>query len=77
MNWEIFKIVVDALLDDLKGNKSKYAKNPKVEANPIAHCLAGQGPDQVEQIIDALIANAKAELQENLVVVENIADPKR
>ena len=77
MNWEIFSIVIDALLADLEANTDRYANNPSDASNPVAHCLRGRTAVESRRILKDLATNARQELQANLVVKENVGEPSR
>jgi hypothetical protein len=73
LNWAIFEIVANALVDDLQKNGKRYAEKPEDRQNPVPGLTPGKTAEN-QAIIDKLIAGAKAELRDNLVVKENDKD---
>jgi hypothetical protein len=73
LNWAIFEVVADALVSDLKKNGKRYAEKPDDPQNPVPGLTQGKTAEN-QAVIDKLIAGAKAELRDNLVVRENDKD---
>lgn len=75
LTWKIFEVLTEALVSDLKQNGAKYAEHPEDAHNPVPGLQKGDTAKN-RAVIDKLISGAKAELQENLVVEENLKEPK-
>jgi hypothetical protein len=73
LNWAIFEVVCEALVNDLKKNGKRYAEKPDDAQNPVPGLTPGKAAEN-QAVIDKLIAGAKAELRDNLVVRENDTD---
>jgi hypothetical protein len=76
LNQKVFNVLLGALEADLKANGKRYAAKPEDPANPVPGLKAGKTQEN-QAIINKLIAGARAELQENLIITDNLRPPKK
>jgi hypothetical protein len=76
LNEQVFDVLLDAVVADLKANGKRYAEHPEDPANPVPGLKPGKAKDN-HAIISKLISGARAELRENLIIEENLVEPTK
>jgi hypothetical protein len=76
LNEQVFEVLLDALVADLKANGKRYAEHPEDPANPVPGLKPGKTKEN-QAIVAKLISGARAELRENLIIEENLVEPRK